>query len=64
MQVAQTQASEREKALIEEKGMLKTALTQALGKQEALEGQVTGLQREHNALSHENTNLKHQVCYA
>ena len=54
-------ACERENALLEEKSLLKTAVTAAITQKEALEGALGVLQREHTALVNESANLRNQV---
>lgn len=60
-QEAQKQAGERETALLDEKGLLKTAVTAAIAQKESLEAQLAALQKEHNALLNERSNLRNQV---
>ena len=60
-QSAHDQACERETALLEEKSLLKTAVTAAIAQKEALEGALGALQREHTALVNESVNLRNQV---
>ena len=60
-QLSLHQTSEREASLLEEKTLLKTAVTAAIGQKEALEGAVSSLQRDHTALLNESVNLRNQV---
>ena len=62
LQAAHQQACDRESSLLEEKALLKTAVTAAVSQKEALEGTLGALQRDHTALVNESTNLRNQVC--
>lgn len=61
LQLSLHQTSEREASLLEEKALLKTAVTAAISQKEALEGAVSSLQRDHTALLNESVNLRNQV---
>ncbi|GAX84446.1 hypothetical protein CEUSTIGMA_g11866.t1 [Chlamydomonas eustigma] len=62
--ITQQQSNLRESALIDEKNMLKTAVTSAIEQKECMESQMAALNRDFSTLVNESVNLRNQVDFA